>query len=665
MEPSTQQLKLYVALFRVDLSASTTTNTEHDEDTDTPKEIISLLDVIWLGRYSHEVISTGLECAGLVVVEKSSKEHGNDDHEDDGTNDSVVTCYAALGHPTTTPRVVISAVAINIGVGATTTNHYHQPWCQDVDLPSTQVPAILSGMVSHDTATDGFVMMSTSGLVCVCSGRVDPPTSSIYDVPSANNGGGGGGVVVDASTVATLTNHLVSAFRQYCAHQHQQQDQQQAVTLPTSVSSTVPPSLYNASTAALRLAVVAAAKLWLDPPDSTSRNGGGGGVGAIQELQEGLQSLANYVNFLVHASLYKRLGLTERIALRDLGEQVSAICACLQDWQQLQLQSPHSLTVNNHAQHSPYRIMTRSIQTLHQHCIHLAPQLQVLQQQWFPPAIDHNNSNSHMLVGEETVWILHQFSSLLCVAMTSALSYRERQSELLYNIAPEGTGISSSSWISDPTAQIVLIRQLQLMDSALQQTSSSSSSTALVDAPTMTNDTLKQHVETLSKVLLDSYRGGSPRETNEEAYHAAKALCVGLIRTHNQNDSLALKLSVDHAYLDGICSICHETENVETLERLLQNQTLDGSLDFESGVTFSRFVLQWHADRGLYASVLDLGRHCSDSSTLTTYLHDDSRLANYKWIHSMRMGQHDLATQELVSVARGQETDRTVSLDAH
>eukprot|EP00978_Attheya_sp_CCMP212_P026684 scaffold88282_cov32-Attheya_sp.AAC.1 len=31
----------------------------------------------------------------------------------------------------------------------------------------------------------------------------------------------------------------------------------------------------------------------------------------------------------------------------------------------------------------------------------------------------------------------------------------------------------------------------------------------------------------------------------------------------------------------------------------------------------------------------------------------------------MRMGQHDLATYELVSVARGQETDRTVSLDAH
>jgi len=127
----------------------------------------------------------------------------------------------------------------------------------------------------------------------------------------------------------------------------------------------------------------------------------------------------------------------------------------------------------------------------------------------------------------------------------------------------------------------------------------------------------------LTESLLGSYVDSTGSQELEE-YETAKTIAVPLLKNAS-GDQAALEASIAHAHYSGIVEICHATENHARLQTLLQQGT---------STRFPRFVLRWHADRNLYASVLNLGRYCQED--LRHVLKEDPRLAQFAWMNDVR-----------------------------
>lgn len=216
-------------------------------------------------------------------------------------------------------------------------------------------------------------------------------------------------------------------------------------------------------------------------------------------------------------------------------------------------------------------------------------------------------------------------SSSICRGIGQALSYRQNESGLLYDIPSYDLSQNSHGmpWTSSPEMLDVLFRQLQAIQSLGESMLSASLDLESDKA------SLRQIVEDITALALSGHRDLFRHSPNHEevmrSYEETKILSVPLLRQHANDDGddlLALQASLAHSFFEGIVQICHdhkqswqfqgpfsdrEADERYDLRPMLTNTSaaspyahLHQSRDFQNGLPFCGYVLRWHADRGLY-----------------------------------------------------------------
>lgn len=204
---------------------------------------------------------------------------------------------------------------------------------------------------------------------------------------------------------------------------------------------------------------------------------------------------------------------------------------------------------------------------------------------------------------------------ILSLALETANEFRKEYASSRYD-AMTGASASHRVWTSDGTLQAVMWRQLEEW----------SESCAANELP-------KEQVKTVVTTALTSHQEASDPKTYEEV----KELAISLIRKIH-DDPLAFELSKQHSWNDGLCQLArdHEKEEEYKLDGLMQSR----------GNDFCDYLLQWHADKGLPAHVLNYGRNCPDR--LAALLEKDDRLSQYRWIAAIRAKKFDQASDLLM-----------------
>jgi len=192
--------------------------------------------------------------------------------------------------------------------------------------------------------------------------------------------------------------------------------------------------------------------------------------------------------------------------------------------------------------------------------------------------------------------------------------------------------------------------------------------------------------------LLDGYRDIKPSRRDQGKYEKAKELAIFLVQqispSHSStdgyeddaSDDLAFQLSLDHGYFEGLVSICdrHYDPSLPVAHNILEqpsspydigpmlshNPTSDlydidndryASLytqpDYNTKLTFPKFVIRWYTDRNMTSRVLELGVYCPE--ILTECMEDDERLSNIRWVQYIKTGNYDQASQSLMSLVNG------------
>lgn len=155
---------------------------------------------------------------------------------------------------------------------------------------------------------------------------------------------------------------------------------------------------------------------------------------------------------------------------------------------------------------------------------------------------------------------------------------------------------------------------------------------------------------TLETIITNSLQVHQELESKD--YALVKSLGIGLIRTELNDDKMAYDLSLEHAYYEGLCQLSMDNPVEYSLEPILTNDSNAGS---EWG-DFGAFSLLWFTQQGRYDQVLTYGRLLPD--TFGALVKD--RLHNYQWIHALRQGKYDEASDALYNInATGQNVEET------
>ena len=305
------------------------------------------------------------------------------------------------------------------------------------------------------------------------------------------------------------------------------------------------------------------------------------------------------------------------------------------------------------------------------------------------PALLADMQRDILGTSSSSVLILDVSSALLCQAHTCALRYRAEKTDDLFKLPLEDRNSvlsSCASWMSD--GDLLKVYEVQL-----QQIKAVSSSSI----PTSGGVRGEVHAQVLASALLDGYRDAlnyAPTEDKSAvvtSYHSAKVLSIPLLRLYDPSDMWPFDLSVDHGYFDGVFDICHdwmvgskrfedEPDAEEKKEdapdqqgrcfdlkpileacsavaagessgqEALYKDLMPPSVDPPSGLTFPQFVLKRYADLGLQGILLDLGRLCP--SDLETFVEEDKRMSDHRWIVRVRSGKHGGGRDGLVDVVK-------------
>lgn len=679
---------------------------------------LSLDGARWLDRHSSDAVLDGrIECAGLAV--RSAVGVGAGASSSDGGS-FILESMFGTGHvaysvwhdPSSASSSAGRAPAVVSSVRfAPFAKKGSVPPSSDVDLPHDVVPALISGAVADDTATDGVVLVGRSG--CVASFEVDFPSSSSSSTPapterqqremvtSPTPSSGGGGREED---VQSLSSHLLSAFASHLRRldersrstparggRGQQQRLRRGASADVDLTSSLPPSILTTSSRTLSAAAVLASSALADRGDPTA-DLASNVLGPYDALLERMDVHASFVNFLVHAGQYKRVTGEGRRGLRDTGEMIAGALASADVLEEearavtaaARRKGRGLVAEGGGGGDEEWRAtMERFLSTLLDQGVTSLP-ARLAELQATTEGYSYNDDSARLSSSSYSSTIRHM-SSLLCAVLSAALRYREDRSNDLYDVPARVRVPTSAPWTSDTDVLVALTRQLELIGK--------SSAAASTGASGETS----RAVRIQSSALLDGHADLPALERNEALYDAAKRLTVPLVRracVAEEGEEMALRLSVEHGYFEGVVTICRDNStpgarsgaaamgedrgdgddsNPFDLARILRlvstsadennedNDDEDGNdplevlrnaSDYTTDLPFPRYVLAWHADRGLYGTVLDLGNQCPPE-ILTSYMEEDERMEPYRWIQDVRTNRHDAAADRLLRLANG------------
>jgi hypothetical protein len=448
----------------------------------------------------------------------------------------------------------------------------------EVDLPTTQIPSLLPNIFVKDLETHGCFTVASSGIgLRVRYLPNDSPQKKRARLSSSERDGA---TTSNPALVQTLTSHLRSAFWQ----------SYQDVEMIHLRS--MPPSLSQAQPVDLEQAIIAFFTELQHKGDASS-------------AQNPLEWHTACVKLLQQGGLYRSFSLAGRWKLLAIGQELAVFKVLSAGAGVSKKQSGTGTWINE--------------------------QLSNLQSfdicDWL---LDVQTSEMQGGWQHGSIW-----SEWLCMCLEAATNYREERAGLFYDVNDEPPTKDVCMWLSHPSLQTVLMRQMEYW----KRDSSGAHA--------------KEIIETVVQASLRSYSESCRVDDGEskDTYAKVKALAVYLLRKLNKNgdDELAFDLSIQYHYFDGLCriSVDHEKKRDAksySLDPLFAS--MDGT-DLQTGFTFAQFVLQWHTDAGLYGHVINYGRH--STKDLNIIMKTDERLRPYRWIQTIRQGDFTGATESFLA----------------
>lgn len=580
----------------------------------------------WLSRYAHEGISSRsnpIRCAGLVTA-----------IEDIGGQWCTVV-YAAFQqmHSNGPLPVTVSAVRFAAGVPTSTV---------DIDMNPDVIPDTVTGTLQHDRATDGRNLISSTATVSNVRAVFPSLRASIPSTSLSSN--------VDESVVETVASHLLSSFKSH------QRSSDSYYNLPMSpnvgratspyskrLDSLLPPSIAEADGLTLSRAVVLVSKQLVDEPRSA--------LSAIETIQEKCEIHQDFLKYLFHTGVYKRILFFGRVSLRDHGEEIFAIGNLLNTWEQLVNSNNGDIVIDealagNFAEE--IIIIGDALQNIEQ-TVTLLPSK-------FTSTFESILSDASTR-GLDSTWCLLVLMKLLRDATYNSLQYREDQSEKSYDLLDSDSSASYheqnfSPWSSDNDYLTMIESALGALYRAVSEEESSK------ETLSRGRQFIGEIVADLSSALLQGYKD-KPTSTRDEAkYDTSKNLCYCLANAFCPVETV-FKISASHHHFSGMVEICYENcrhgefDESFNLPRLLEESCddtteLHRAVDYETGLNFAKFTLQWYTEKSLIGTALKLGKYCE--SDLSEYIEQDERLSNYRWIQHSNSNQFLKASKGLMSL---------------
>jgi hypothetical protein len=610
---------------------------------------------VWLSRYSHDAInstSNPIVCAGVVSTIEEI------DEETSTVVYSIFQPKKAVGHqPVTVTAVKFGKSGSNYSV-------------VDIDMPMDVVPRVICGAVQHDCATDGCNLVCTTG--CVVNVKAIFPF--IHAKALKQGVTSSSFTAVNQEVVEVVSSHLYSAFQ---THQRRFDAQYELPMSPRVKEKNLsphskrsdpllPPSITNADRETLSLAVIAVSTQLVDEPSK-----GKDVVIALEIISDKVQMHQNFILYLIHAGIYKRLNFKGKLTLRDHGEMMYAIGGFLNSWnviletQARKLSLHEALDINSDDNYDDLGLIGKALQGIEERVTQFPANMLSFQQQVLPVS------------GLDTIsaWKLFILLKIHCDALQNAMIYRSEQSEKLYDISNQECRLlchdhRSSSWFSSENSLVSIHHSLKSLSIVARQDG------VATHILKKMRDVMGDIVEHLAAYILDGYSDIHSTIRNEEGYDAAKIMTFDLLCLFCSCES-AFQMSLDHAYFSGIVELCHDNKKCGQynpdydLEFLLSDQSqqlssLHKSCDFQTGLNFPKFVFRWYTDKGLFGTVLELGKLCPNQ--LSEYIEEDERLSHLRWIQQVKLGHFVDAASDLMSlkpdgVAAYDETTKHQSLE--
>ena len=459
--------------------------------------------------------------------------------------------------------------------------------------------------------------------------------------------------------VDILTSHLINAFDNYEQRQH----------VVENLELTLHQSIVASDTATLSFAVSAASDHLTNkrigsessssslPRSSAVFSAASFTASALQTIDLKMKQHKSFVDFLVHAGVYKRVDLRGRMKVRDHGEMIYAIGVLLTLWQD-ELEDIRQKEDVGDGSYQSSMIDDEKILEVSQKLRSIDDTVTDFPNFLFV-LIRSFGFKEDRYVEKEVPWPLFQICQLISGAIEGAISFRNEQSVMIYDLKPDsdevGWGQQTSRsfeggcfpWTSRSKILSVLPQVLRVYDEGNFEKSG-------------------VIIRSLGRILLDGYRDITPKLRDEMEYHEAKGLVVSLARkfcpsaSGNPTDDLAFQLSVQYGYFAGIVESCQNNISSDgsfsdeyDLRSILQictstsstNNSIDDPYyalsqiqDQETGLSFAKFVFRWFTDRNMVGRVLTLGKACP--SILSEYMQEDARLSGYRWIQCIDNGQY-------------------------
>ena len=592
---------------------------------------------IWLSRYAnHAITSTPnpLLCAGVVTAIEDMN----------GESSTVAYCTFHQKRGGHLP-VTVSAVRFASSGSAIV----------DIDMPPDISPHVVAGALQHDSATDGCNMICTTG--CVTNVRAIFP-SILTAVSSSSRSLN----LVDKGMVDVLVGHIYSAFE---THRRKNELKFQLPLSPRLDRGTgsspyakradsflLPPAISNADGETLSLAVVAVSAQLVDEPISQSDS-----IGELRFIEDKVGMHQSYIKYLIHVGVYKRVNISGRLALRDHGEMAYAIGGLLTRWNTIleieaRAQPLHeALNVDEENHKEEMLLFGNLVKGLATKVTKFPENFLLFQQELVLSENEVPTSN----------WVVFALLTVHCEAIQIAMTYRSNQSVKLYDISDlEEVSMYHENglkpWTSSTRGLATFehsLRYLQLAATAEEERS---------QVFQQMQENIGEFVKCLASIWLDGYKALSPSMRNEGEYDSAKSLSYVLLTAfcppEEENDEdIAFSLSLAHAYFFGVVELCHQHANLGRydpkydLVSLVSEpvDSLDQSVDHETGLSFQQYVLRWHTDRNMFGTVLQLGKYCQD--VLSKYMEEDERLADVRWIQNVRSGHFTKASTGLIGLS--------------
>ncbi len=631
----------------------------------TTEKTIRMFNAVSLTRFSKESIqSNKLSCAGLILQSSSNMAYSLWQQEQQ---------QEQRIHPVTLTSIQWTKNG--------------ETKIQDYDLPPSILPSIVHNAMTKDIITDGCLFMSTSGVIANAEMIVRQQGEDTHQD--------------SMEQLQLLTSHLSSAFQ---IHLRSSSSTININDLPQSILSCNSSSL-------LSQAILQVAKQQTMAMSSNGKNSQAStsSITLLQQIKDLLETHTSFINFCIHAGIYKKCNMVCKLALRDLGEIMYSI-GCMCSYWQMEVEQQHQQEQQDEIQFKQKEI--RHLITNHFNNAKIGDSQNVdtnivldfvdtflgdLQNSIFQYLYEPKNGDDDykdknawtVISGEKDLLsmndddddefsIIHkfamdQFTSLLGIVIHFTIEYRNDKSEKLYDViilnesedSHNGWGdlIQSAPWTSQ--SKLLELIQLQLQY-VMDQNSNEENFEMYADV-----------IPTFASTLLGGYLDIPSKQRDEKLYHEAKRIAISAVQsTQNKRvallqESLEFQLSLQHAYFEGIVSLAHpftfsndmKSDNVDLFTILSDiNRTdkdngkmdnpyyslLKNRTDFETGYPFTNYVLWWYSNRGLYGNVLQLGKCCPE--ILQEFLKSDAGLSNFLWIHQMRERSYSDATSSLIKL---------------